>query len=236
MSGEGEGGAKVRHPAKFSQSIIEVIAQELDELEFRGLILDPFAGTGRVHQLWNEDRITFGVEIEREWADVDERTIQGDVLKLGEVVEPGQADAIVTSPVYGNRLSDHFNAKDGSKRHSYKFYLGRDLAENNAGRLQWGPSQAAIKRYKDFHVAAWGNVVEALKDGGVFVLNISDHMRKIKGVQRQMPVTAWHLATLRGLGIEWMKKIPVETPRLGHGENRDARALNEWVCIGRKKG
>lgn len=54
-------------------------------------------------------------------------------------------DAICVSPVYGNRVSDSHNAKDGSKRVTYTHMLGRKLTDGNTGCLQWG------EKYKQAH-------------------------------------------------------------------------------------
>ena len=70
-----------------------------------GLILDPFAGTGGVHHLASEKYRTIGVEIEAAWATIPCDTIQGDALALP--FGDHSFDCVVTSPVYGNRFSDH---------------------------------------------------------------------------------------------------------------------------------
>jgi hypothetical protein len=54
---------RITHPARYSPEILDVIAEELDGVP--GPVLDPFAGTGRIHDLGRGD--TFGVEIEAEW-------------------------------------------------------------------------------------------------------------------------------------------------------------------------
>lgn len=120
----------VTHPAKFSSSILTVLAG-LVQPEWR--ILDPFAGTGRVHSLGSN---TWGVEIEPEWASMHPRTIVGDALHLPFAAK--SFDAVITSPTYANRLADHHEAKDGSVRHSYRHDLGRPLHPSNSGQLQWG--------------------------------------------------------------------------------------------------
>ena len=52
-------------------------------------------------------------------------------------------EAICTSPTYGNRMADHFEAKDGSKRNTYRYAIGRALDEENTGKMQWG------KKYRE---------------------------------------------------------------------------------------
>ena len=212
----------VRHPAKFSDPILDVIARYLQP-EWN--VLDPFAGVGRVHELG--ERVgcrTVGVEIEPEWANVHPKTVVGDALRLPEEWT-GVFDAIVTSPTYGNRMADHHEAKDGSRRITYRHTLGRALSDNNSGQLQWG------KKYRSFHERAWNEAVRVLRVDGVFVLNISDHVRAGK----VMPVTAWHLAVLRGkCGLELVERVEVETTRMRFGENREMRVAHETVAVLRK--
>lgn len=225
------------HPAKFSESIIDRIRLYLDDLGFEGSILDPFAGVGRVHLLADSPhpRVTFGVELEPEWAAHHPRTIVGSVMDLeGLGFRPGEVDAIVTSPVYGNRMSDDHDPSptDTSRRNTYKHTLGRDLSEGSAAVLQWGPSARKRAEYQDFHREAWAKTVDVLAGDGLFILNISDHIRGSK----RMRVTAWHKATLARLGIEWVDEIRVDTPRQKMGANGDVRVDYESVLIGVKHG
>jgi len=243
------------HPAKFSDEVLAVMRDEVDSWPIRvvpeyGLklrivepyqILDPFAGVGRVHELELWDRIlTWGVELEPEWAATHPRTICGDTLNLATTLGnarkqgldvPHFFDAIATSPVYGNRMSDHHDAQDDSDRITYRHKLGRELSEQNAGRLQWS-GKAGKARYKDFHLKAWRQVMRVLKEDGVFMLNVSDHVRN-GAVQ---PVTRWHRKVLEKMGIEWEREERVQTKRMRKGSNGELRVGYESVLIGRKKG
>jgi len=221
----------VKHPAKFSDPILDVMAGVLRDRHVTGLALDPMAGVGKVHLLVSKyglDLVTVGVELEREWADQHPATIHGSCMDLAaHGFADGEVAAIIVSPTYANRMADKHNPSpaDTSTRHTYKHYLGRDLSDGSSAGLQWGPG------YRDFHRAAWTEIVRVLEPGGLFVLNISDHVRQGKVV----PVTAWHKATLRGLGVEWVDAIPVATRRQKHGANAGARVECEWVLVGRKK-
>ena len=142
-----------------------------------GRILDPSAGTGGVHQLASERYRTIGVEIEAPWADTHPMTIQGDALALP--FGDHSFDCVVTSPVYGNRFSDHHRARDGSLRRSYTHDLRRIIGDpertlhpNNSGILQW---EIGIETSNDW---AWSEVRRVLKPGAIFILNSSDHIRK----------------------------------------------------------
>ena len=203
-----------RHPAAFPEAILKVIDRLLGDAV---RVLDPFAGTGRIHELDHRD--TVGVEIEAEWADLHPRTIVGDALALP--FDDASYDAIATSPTYGNRMADHHEARDDSHRNTYRHVLGRPLSEGNSGRLQWGPE------YCDFHTRAWTEAVRVLRPGGRFVLNISDHIRR----GRKEHVAGWHVSVIAGLGLHLVEVVTVDTPRLRFGANRFLRAEGEQVAL-----
>jgi DNA modification methylase len=231
----------VKHPAQYSTRILDVLEEIADGIT--GRVLDPFAGMGNIHQIARADLCTIGIELEQEWAEQHPDTLHGDATRLP--FKDQSFDAIITSPVYGNRMSDSHNAVERCqkckgegcvkcghsgrreyKRLTYTHTLGRQLADNNAGKLQWG------EKYKDLHFKAWAEAVRVLKPQGLFVLNVSDHIRKGKVI----PVTAWHTATLKNLGIEWLYRVPVETPRMRFGQNGDVRVTHEDVYVGKANG
>lgn len=205
----------MRHPAKFSEALLDEIAKHLGT---GWRVLDPFAGTGRIHKLYPSVE-TYGVEIEPEWATLHPRTIVGDALALPFNDE--SFDCIATSPTYGNRMADSHNARDGSRRMTYTHVLGRRLHENNSGALQWG------EKYQSFHREAWAEAIRVLKPGGGFILNVSDHIRAGK---RQY-VTRWHLSTLFELGLELVSHHRIETPRMKNGQNAHLRIPYETVTV-----
>lgn len=79
----------VRHPAKYSASIIDRFRDLVADHNVTGRVLDPFAGTGRIHLLAEglfADLDTVGVELEPEWANLHPRTIAVHALSaVGEV-------------------------------------------------------------------------------------------------------------------------------------------------------
>lgn len=212
------GGGVVRHPARYTGALLPV----LDELLPRGgRILDPFAGTGRLREIRPGAVL---VEIEPEWAAIGGAVV-GDALSLP--FRAGAFDAVCTSPVYGNRMSDKFRdhqVDKGYRRNTYTHALGRDLHPRNAGRLQWGEG------YREFHRRAWREVWRVLADGGGFVLNVKDHIRGGE-VQR---VSAWHLETCEDIGFMfgWEYRVPVRGNRMG--ANGSARVDYESVYVFRK--
>lgn len=209
----------MRHPAKYSDSILEEMRDLLKDVT--GMVLDPFAGTGKIHLLQRDNLRTVGIEIEPEWATLHPQTVVGNALHLP--FADASFDAIVTSPTYGNRMADHHNAKDGSRRNTYKHAMGRDLHPNNSGQMQWGD------KYRQFHEEAWVEANRVLKPGGVFILNISNHIRK--GVE--VDVTDWHVRTLSTHFSLEDVRTP-STPRLRHGSNSSVRVDFESVVRFRK--
>jgi hypothetical protein len=126
-------------------------------------------------------------------------------------------------------MADHHEASDHSYRRTYKHSLGHDLMAANTGGMAWGP------RYKLIHVVAWYEVWRVTKPGGVFVLDIKDHIRD----HRRQHVADWHYQTITGLGFELVEVIRPEVPGFRFGENRDEPGkqpfrLPERVLIFRK--
>lgn len=243
------------NPAKFSREILSAIEPLVDkERAFLGCeptILDPFGGVGLVHTLGSK---TMAVEIEPEWAAAHPRTKVGDSRRLAKIFPRRRFWMVITSPTYGTRMSDHHNAQERCKacggkgkiqsdypaprrgwepcekcegkgfrvyvRNTYKHKLGRDLTPGNSGEMQWGDS------YREFHAAVWLQVPEVMEPGGLFVLNISNHIRK--GIE--IDVAGWHKETILANGCWTLEEeISVQTRRNRHGANREARPAHEWI-------
>lgn len=216
----------VKHPAKFREDHLRWVADHVDLEGAR--ILDPFAGVGTVHRLHELcDKVeTWGVEIEPEWA---EAPVIGpysfsicDDSTNPDLFEKGSFDVVVTSPVFGNRMSDHHHASDVSRRNTYTHTLGRPLHPNNAGRMFfWGSD------YRRLHVKVWRNCARWLSDGGEFVLNVKNFTRAGETVD----VVNWHRRVLEKVGFTEMVVEWIDAPGLRHGENWETREATEAMIL-----
>lgn len=212
----------MKHPATFSMRFIPIFAELL---KHSSSVLDPFAGTGKIALIkefgWRGKIVCN--ELESEWADssypVDEWHFT-DAANM-DWAEDNTFDAICTSPTYGNRMADHHNAKDGSKRVTYRHCMGRELTQGNTGMMQWG------KDYRIKHLEAYIECSRVLRPNGLLIINVSDHIRKGQIVK----VSGWHRLTLDHLGFSLVQEIAVQTRRMRYGENSRLRVEEERIFI-----
>jgi DNA modification methylase len=183
------------------------------------------AGTGKIAKIRE-----FGFkghiicnDLEPDWADLKYEVNEWYISDAEEMVwcKDESIDAICTSPAYGNRMADHFHSKDKSRRITYYHSLGRDLDERNTGRLQWGD------KYRDAHTLLYREFWRVLKPGGLFVLNVSDHIRN----GERIPVTAWHQKVCLTLGFKYVNRFRVMTPRMRFGANHNKRVRYENIIV-----
>lgn len=205
----------MKHPAKYTDCLLPIFSEYLKDAV---LVLDPFAGTGKLKKIIPNAIL---LEIEPEWAEMNGAIIaDSQHMPLRSNV----FDAVCTSPTYGNRMADHFVDHQPHKnyvRNTYRHYLGRSLHSNNSGRMQWG------NKYKKLHTAVWKECKRVLKKDGLFILNVSDHIRAGKRIY----VSDWHVDVLKDMGFKLLKNIEVETPRQRMGKNAELRVGCEYVFI-----
>ena len=79
-------------------------------------------------------------------------------------------------------MADHHQTRDASPRRTHRPELGRPLTSGNFGPPQWG------EEYRTFHVTVWTEVRARAETGGIFVLNVKDHISG--GVLQE--VSKWH--------------------------------------------
>lgn len=222
MGRDHEAAAPVtRHPAKWTPSILtranELLWELLPDVDVP-TVLDPFAGVGGIHALAPEVN-TVGVELEPEWAVQHPRNQMGTALMLD--FPNSTFDAIITSPCYGNRMADHHNAKDGSRRNTYKHALEREPSSDNAGTLQWGG------KYRVFHERAWSEAARVLVPGGLVILNVKNHIRR----GEEQFVAEWHLMYWLSVGARLEHVERLRTPGLRAGANHDVRVDGEMLMV-----
>ncbi len=211
----------VRHPARYTSALLPVFASMA---QGHRSILDPMAGTGKIFELrqLGIDSTIQAIELEPEWASLHPETQVGNALCLPFAA--ASFDCVITSPTYSNRMADHHEAKDASRRNTYTHAIGRKLHVDNSGQMQWGSD------YKQFHWKAWHEVRRVLTPGGVFILNIKDHIRKGKVVK----VTRWHVLTLALMGFSMIEHVKVDCPGNRFGQNGEKRIGYESVIKFRK--
>jgi hypothetical protein len=211
------------HPAKYTQSVMErleqLIINETARQERILNVLDPFAGTGRIHEFQKNWAVTYGVELEPEWASIDPRTVCGDACHLP--FPDSSMDMIVTSPCYGNRMADTYDGRDGSRRMTYRIALGRELSDNSAAGLQWGPL------YRQLHETAINEMMRVAHIDSLIVVNMSNHIRS---GEIQL-VVEWWVERFINRGVTLIEVSPVETPRYQHGANYEARVESEHLIV-----
>jgi hypothetical protein len=213
------------HPAKFSDPILVELEDILcTYLPDGGKVLDPFAGVGRIHELRDRmpDVETWGVEIEREWAEQSPYTVTGDSRDLSSLKPLGPWDAIVTSPAYGNRMADSYDGRDGSKRYTYRIALGRPLSDANAGGVHWRHD-----KYRQLHSEVWAECARTVRPGGLVIINVSNFMK----LDVEQLVVEWHTQSWLNLGFKLIEARRVVTARMKNGANRDARVDGEMLLV-----
>lgn len=221
-----EVATEIVHPTPYSRNILDLVVEK-GLLPERGIVLDPMAGIGRIHELATDTRFTVGVEIEPEWAAAHPDTMVGDATALQFGAR--SFDAVTVSCCYGNRYADHHDARDGSHRRGYTHDLRvqtgdptRQLALMNAGRYYaWNPEYAGI------HRLAWAEVHRVLRPGRRFILNVSDFVRDGRVVE----VVALHISICAAFGFRLVARYDVPTPRMRFGANNRARVDTEAVLV-----
>jgi len=216
---------KIQHPATYTDSFIPLFAELLKNCD---MVYDPFGGTGKLALIKRHGYRgkIFCSELEPEWTNqycgVD-RWFIGDSAKT-DFIKNGYFEAICTSPTYGNRMADHHEARDSSKRITYRHRLGRVLSDENTGKMQWGVN------YKEKHIEVYKELNRVLKMEGIFILNISNHIRAGVVVE----VASWHKEVLEGLGFVLQDEFSVPTPRMGFGANSHLRVQSETIFVFKK--
>ena len=215
--------AKPRHPAKFSNELLPVIARYC-----YGDIVDIMGGTGKVGLLKNYNSLIKSVcsnEIEEEWA--NQGAANGvDVVIVGDArFISGKFDCIVTSPPYGNRMADNFKpSKPDSKRSFYAGDLGRTPSKGSTSCSHFGDKYT--KEMADIYENVFKNV-----EFDLFILNVSNFIRQFKEVD----VIAWYKEFFLFRDFVLIAEEKVRTKRQkGVGTNTLLRVETESVLVFRR--
>lgn len=254
-----------RHPAPYSGALLPVLAALVDLHAPRRTrrptrVLDPFAGTGRVHglvALVEEPIETWGVELMPRWAALHPRTLHGDATALPREWS-GRFDAIVTSPCYGNRFADHHDARDVCSECDGRPNLWEWLV---AGRWssrcpKCGGNGLSPRRSYAHYYGRDRFLHDAPRDRNAGLMHFGDEYRdlherawrearrvlakdgvlilNIKNFVRDgevVDVAGWHRRTLEALGFRRLGTKSVTLRGFRHGANRDARETGERVYL-----
>ena len=82
-------------------------------------------------------------------------------------------------------------------------------------------------KYREKHKEIYVECYRILKENGVMIVNISNHIRKGQIVN----VVEWHKQTLISLGLKFIDEIKIETPRMKYGENGKKRVEFESILV-----
>jgi hypothetical protein len=216
---------ETRHPAKYTDKFIPIFAEML---KGRINVLDPFAGTCKISEIkkYGFEGKIFCNELEPEWAEIGLGKV--DSINVGDAeflpYRDGFFESVCTSPTYGNRMADHHEAKDDSRRNTYRHAIGRPLSDENTGRTQWG------NQYRDKHYRVWLEIHRVLADDGILILNVKNHIRK----GEEVDVCGWHKETLLKIGFNLVEELDIEVTGLGFGTNADKRVPFEKIYVFKK--
>lgn len=221
------------HPAKFSSSVLTELGYMLAEwahgtTDDPTLVLDPWSGIGRIHRIAGLAYVTFAVELEPLWAENHGhagRTVRGTARRLP--FPDDTFDAVAGSPVYLNRMRDHHNARDTSKRNTYTHQY-RELAGDRTVTLH--PDNMGAMNDREYAAAAGEHLAElarVLKPGAPALINLSNSLdgdgenNCVEQWLNWLSLRRWHIREVR----------PVKTPRNGYGANGDRRVAHEVIAV-----
>lgn len=212
-----------RHPAPFTDSIIDALAELIPEhVPARWVIHDPFGGEGvRLGALCDRIGYEFTATDLEPWLGGDSRVAVGDST-VAETY-PNKPYAIVTSPTYNNGVNDHFLPKDASRRLTYRVAAGRALHLNNTGRHSGRSSRKGEAEY-------WRITREVVNCwSSIALVNLKDSTRS----GEVYPLVQLWADLLLEYGYE-LTRIDVECPGWRFGTNHEARTDTEAILIAKR--
>lgn len=214
-----------KNPAPYTDSIIEALADIIPRhVPPDYWIHDPFGGEGkRLGALCDRLGYEFtGTDLE-EWLDADPRILLGD--STDPSTYPILPHAVVTSPTYNNGVNDHFDAKDSSRRLTYRVRAGHALHLNNTGRYSGRGSKKGEAEY-------WRITRDCVKHWpDLVIVNVKDSVR---GKTTVYPLVDLWCDLLAEYHYE-TGHINVPCPGWRYGTNSDARVDTEAILIASRR-
>jgi hypothetical protein len=122
----------------------------------------------------------------------------------------------------GTGTRDHVRLTYTHKLRAY----GEEPVDNNSGTMQWGDE------YRAFHHYAWRKVARLLQPGGLFILNVKDHVRG----KKLQHVPQWHRDKVLHFGFKLIKDVHVPVRGMGFGQHQQELKVDyEHVYVFRKE-
>lgn len=252
----------VRHDAKWSRAVLDVLAVILNDeaAPVPGLLVDPFAGVAHLLLEVTGRSDWWGIELEPEWAAVNDWVHQGNALDPS--CYPEQVGAVVTSVSYGNRFSDQYlgprcrpcdgfgqqvvNPGDGTCTIEERAQGWRTCpvcrGSGRDGRGRYSYAISLGRRVSEGSSAGlqWGPKYRAFHDRWLKTLTdvLEPGPRRLilnvsdhyRGKQRQY-VCSWWVAAAHRWGFRLVEAQPADTLRMAHGRNGEKRAEREMVFV-----
>lgn len=128
---------------------------------------------------------------------------------------------------------------DGSGRSLRRSYTEdlRRLTGDLGYRLTAGSSAGSYawqSTYWEKQERYWAEALRVLRPGGLFVLDVKDVVRTVKGEKRVVPVVAGHRQILDHLGFEVQGEVPLASEGLRFGENHELRVDGHSILVARR--
>jgi len=206
------------HPAKMNTKLLEFLIKNFTK---EGeTVLDPMCGsgsTGVIAALCGRNAVQ--VDIENKFVDWAEEArlkvekhptftpkgsiinMYGDSRKLSELLK--EADAVLTSPPYGEAQDGHGIAKEGyqGKKHSPTDLVGNRSYMPDKFQNPRNISNLSYKSYRAAMVKVYSEMWKVLKPSGLCIIVIKPFIRKKKVVD--LPYHTWSL--LQAIGFKLIK-------------------------------
>ena len=208
--------SKTPHPAKYSESLLPILAKYC-----YGDIIDIMGGVGKAGLLkqYNSEIKSVTInELEQEWA-IQAKENGVDKIIIGDArAITGQYNVIVTSPPYGNRMADNFKpSKPDSRRKMYASDLGRTLSKGSVCCLHF------YKKYEFSMTEIVSNFTKNIEHKRI-VWNTSNFIRNFKEIDiflfynelfvsfRYQMIAHEQVVTKRqrGVGVNTNLRVPFE--------------------------